>query len=67
MEKLKTLEQKIEKFLKQPNEDLRKKETENVTFLTQVFKPTDDELADPEFKTPRLPNLEKDIYSRHLE
>ena len=62
MEKVKTLERKLSTFLKQSNADILINEKENVTFLTQEFKPTADELIDP-----GLPDLENDIYARRLE
>lgn len=62
MEKVKALERKLSTFLKQSNADILNNEKENVTFLTQEFQPTAEELVDP-----GLPDLENDIYARRLE
>lgn len=62
LEILKKIERRLSNFLQQSNTEILHNEKENVTFLTQEFKPTEDELNDP-----GNPNLEKDIYQRHLE
>ena len=62
IEAVRKLERRLSTFLQQSNAEILKNDKENVTFLTQEFRPTADELIDP-----GVPNLEKDIYSRHLE
>lgn len=62
MKNLKAIERKLATFLEQSKFDLQTHEKENITFLTQEFRPTADELVDA-----GLPNLEEDIYGRRLE
>ncbi len=62
IEKVKALERKLSTFLKQPNADILQNEKQNVTFLTQEFRPTTEELVDP-----GLLDIESDIYARRLE